>query len=198
MEGFSAFLGKAEFSEPAYWTDEDGITLRKPSKMHYRQHGREHCFSKLLDRNQKLVYSLDETLLDRYALLSETILLEPSLATDCLEYVKELYYQEDAPIFDTLFPVIEAMLAKKIRLGCCNVGISGIVKGEIGASSTLSFFYLFLANHQSYWPRYSSTCLWTSATILSTPASFCFCWYSAIAASTSSTRPYSMRNPRSL
>ena len=113
MEGFSAFLGKAEFSEPAYWTDEDGITLRKPSEMHYRQHGREHCFSKLLDRNQKLVYSLDETLLDRYALLSETILLEPSLATDCLEYVKELYYQEDAPIFDTLFPVIEAMLAKK-------------------------------------------------------------------------------------
>ena len=109
-EGFSAFLGKTEFSEPAYRTDADGATLRKLSEMHYRRHGREHCFSELLDGNQKLVYALDGALLDRYALLAEAIFLEPTLARECLEHVQELYFQKDDPVFDALFTFVQYVL----------------------------------------------------------------------------------------
>ena len=109
-EGFSAFLGKTAFSEPAYWTDANGATLRKLSEMHYRRHGREHCFSELLDGNQKLVYALDGALLDRYALLAEAIFLEPTLARECLEHVQELYFQKDDPVFDALFTFVQYVL----------------------------------------------------------------------------------------
>ena len=107
-------LGTTEFREMAYWLGWDGSVYRKLSETRYRKpDGEEYSTYRLLDGNQKIVYAMDDTLLEPYKMLARAPSLEPDLGKALLEQAEELYYQKGDHAFDTIYDFMRDALEDK-------------------------------------------------------------------------------------
>ena len=91
-----------------------GSVYRKLSETRYRKpDGEEYSTYRLLDGNQKIVYAMDDTLLEPYKMLARAPSLEPDLGKALLEQAEELYYQKGDHAFDTIYDFMRDALEDK-------------------------------------------------------------------------------------